>query len=146
MAKTPVNARTETVEAYLKALPKNVRETLEKLRQTIKKAAPKSEEKIWYHIPSYMYKGPLVHFAAFKDHCSLIGVNRNMIASLAKELEHFRTTGTTIHFTPDHPIPATIVRKIVKTRMKQNEERIAIKQASDTSKKAPSRKKIISGF
>ena len=112
----------KTVDEYLEKVPDNMRDMLEKLRQTIRKAAPKAEEIISYQIPTYKYLGPLVHFAAFKDHCSFVVINKDILKTLEKELQLFKTTGTTIHFTPAKPLPASLVQKIVKIRIKDNEE------------------------
>ena len=112
----------KTVDEYLERVPDNMRDMLEKLRQTIRKAAPKAEEIISYQIPTYKYLGPLVHFAAFKDHCSFVVINKDILKTLEKELQLFKTTGTTIHFTPAKPLPASLVQKIVKIRIKNNEE------------------------
>ena len=112
----------KTVDEYLEMVPADMKNMLEKLRQTIQKAAPKAEEIISYQIPTYKYLGPLVHFAAFKDHCSLVIINKAILKTLEKELLLYKTTGTTIHFTPAKPLPASLVQKIVKIRIKDNEE------------------------
>ena len=119
----------KTVDDYIKALPGDFRSMLEKLRQVIKKAAPKAEEIISYQIPTYKYKGPLIHFAAFKDHCSLIVINKQIIKTFEKELKDYKTTGTTIHFTAAKPLSSSLVQKIVKIRIKENEEREIAKKA-----------------
>ena len=98
----------KTVDEYLERVPDNMRDMLEKLRQTIRKAAPKAEEIISYQIPTYKYLGPLVHFAAFKDHCSFVVINKDILKTLEKELQLFKTTGTTIHFTPSSSTVAPI--------------------------------------
>lgn len=131
MAKT-LHVPAKTVDEYIKALPEDFRIALETLRRAILKAAPNAEEIISYQIPTYKYKGPLVHFAAFKDHCSLIIINKNIIGIFKKELTGYKTTGTTIHFTPDKPLSSTLVQKIVKIRMKENEEREAAKKSANT--------------
>ena len=112
----------KTVDEYLEKVPDNMRDLLEKLRQTIRKAAPKAEEIISYQIPTYKYLGPLVHFAAFKDHCSLVVINKSILKTFEKELQLYKTSGTTIHFTAAKPLPASLVQKIVKIRIKDNEE------------------------
>lgn len=112
----------KTVDEYLEKVPDNMRDLLEKLRQTIRKAAPKAEEIISYQIPTYKYLGPLVHFAAFKDHCSLVVINKSILKTFEKELQLYKTAGTTIHFTAAKPLPASLVQKIVKIRIKDNEE------------------------
>ncbi|MCW3119372.1 MAG: hypothetical protein JWM28_3454 [Chitinophagaceae bacterium] len=119
------DTRAKTVDEYLQALPDDMRTMLEKLRLTIQSAAPKAEELISYQIPTYKYRGALVHFAAFKNHCSFIAASKNVIKIFSKELQDFKTSGTTIRFTPDQPLPAALVKKIVKTRIKENEERTA---------------------
>ena len=119
----------KTVDDYIKALPGDFRSMLEKLRQVIKKAAPKAEEIISYQVPTYKYKGPLIHFAAFKDHCSLIVINKQIIKTFEKELKDYKTTGTTIHFTAAKPLSSSLVQKIVKIRITENEEREIAKKA-----------------
>jgi uncharacterized protein YdhG (YjbR/CyaY superfamily) len=116
------------VDAYLAALPKMQRVTLEKLRKTIRAAAPEAQEVISYRMPAYKYRGPLVFFAAFKNHLSLYGVSRSTVESFRGELEPFEISGTTIHFSTDKPLPPALVKKLVKARMKENEERAASKK------------------
>lgn len=115
-------APAKTVDEYLERLPADMKNILEKLRQTIRKAVPKAEELISYQIPTYKYLGPLIHFAAFKDHCSLVVINKSILKTFEKELQLYKTTGTTIHFTLAKPLPASLVQKIVKLRIKDNEE------------------------
>jgi 3-methyladenine DNA glycosylase AlkD/uncharacterized protein YdhG (YjbR/CyaY superfamily) len=116
------------VAEYLKPLPSTVKKTLQQLRKSIKTAAPNSEEVISYQIPSYKQNGALVHFAAFPKHCSFFVVSKNILRMFQKELREFKTSGTTIHFTPDKPIPSSLVAKIVKIRVNENEERVAVKE------------------
>ena|ERR1700754_3079152 len=129
MKKTDENFPAKDVDEYLYELPETMRAVLEKVRRSIQAAAPESEELISYRIPTYKYMGPLVHFAAFKDHCSLIVVNKSIMEIFREELSSYKTTGTTIHFTPDKPLPAALVRKIVKTRIRENKERHAAGKA-----------------
>jgi uncharacterized protein YdhG (YjbR/CyaY superfamily) len=112
------------LDSYLSPLPAKVRTTLEKLRKTIKAAAPKAEERISYQIPAYRYHGPLVFFAAFKNHCSLFVASKTVLKAFTGELAPYDVSGTTIHFSADHPLPAALVRKIVKARIKENEARV----------------------
>jgi uncharacterized protein YdhG (YjbR/CyaY superfamily) len=115
----------ETVDEYLKPLPAKVKKSLQQLRTTIKVAAPSAEEIISYRIPTYKLNGALVHFAAFANHCSFFVVSKKIITMFEKELSDFKTSGTTIQFDPENPIPATLVTKIVKIRLRENEERVA---------------------
>src|SRR5215211_4749066 len=121
-------APAKNVDEYLDTLPEKVQIVLEKLRQSIKETAPKAEEVISYQIPGYKYYGPVVFFAAFKNHCSLFAVGKHILKIFAKELEPFKIAGTTIHFTHDKPLPVLLVKKIVKLRVKENEERNAAKK------------------
>ncbi len=111
----------KNVDEYLQSLPNEERIVLEKVRKHILTTAPKAEEVISYQIPLYKYLGHLIGFAAFKEHCSLFIVNKSILKIFEKELEQFHTTGTTIHFTPKKPLPVTLIKNIIKERMKQNE-------------------------
>ena len=111
------------VDGYLAALPKEARVTLEKLRKTIKAAAPKAEEAISYQIPTFKYHGPLVFFAAFKNHRSFYVVSKSIMETFSNELKPYDTSGTTIHFSAENLLPATLVKRIVKARIEENELR-----------------------
>lgn len=131
MKKTAVN---KSVDEYLRALPVAERTTLEKLRQTIKAAAPKAEETISYGMPAYKHFGMLVYFAAFNDHCSFFA-GKSIMKIFEKELEPFKDNVATIRFTTDKPLPDELVKKIVKRRVIENEEKAAAKK-SDENKSA----------
>jgi len=108
------------VDAYLAALPKNQRAALEKLRKTIRAAAPKAEEVISYGIPAFYYQGyGLVWYAAWKSHCSLYPIS----GAIKRELKGYDTAKGTIRFAVDEPLPATLVRKLVKARIAENTKR-----------------------
>lgn len=109
------------VNEYLAALPEDQRLVLEGVRRAIKSAAPQAEERISYRVPTYKYHGPLVAFFAATRHCSLVTMSESVVATFRGELAGFEVSGTTIHFTPEHPLPAALVRKIVKARRKENE-------------------------
>ncbi len=116
------------VDAYLAAVPKELRTVLEDLRKAIKAAAPKAEEVISYQIPTYKYHGPLVHFMARERQCSFITVNKEVLKEFKNELAGFDISGTTIHFTAEHPLPAALVKKIVKARIAENKAQAKLKQ------------------
>ncbi|WP_414470174.1 iron chaperone [Methanobacterium sp. ACI-7] len=119
---TEDNKKPETVDDYLASVSKKDREVLENLRNTIKSAAPQSEEVISYGIPTYKYKGPLVHFAAFKNYLSFYGINKSLLDTFKDELKDYKISGTTVHFTAEKPLSEEFVRKIVKKRIEENEE------------------------
>ena len=111
----------EAVDAYLEKVPEPQRTTLEKIRQAIRSSAPKeAEETICYSPPAFYYKGPLVAYGSFKDHCSLFPMAGGMNEAIA-ELSNYDTSKGTIRFPVDKPLPATIVKKIVKARVAFNE-------------------------
>lgn len=112
-----------TVEAYLAAVPAPERAALEKLRATIRAAAPGSVEVISYQIPTFKLNGGLVAFAAFKNHCSFFPMSAALINAHAKELEAYETSKGTIRFTIDRPLPAALVKKLVKARIAENEQK-----------------------
>lgn len=114
---TPV---PKNINEYLIALPAEVSAVLEKLRQTIKQAAPEAEEVISYSMPAFKYHGMLVYFAAFKDHCSFFPGNAGLIDTMKEELKAYKTSKGTIQFTVQKPLTASLVKKIVKARMQEN--------------------------
>jgi uncharacterized protein YdhG (YjbR/CyaY superfamily) len=120
-------APAQTVDDYLAALPEDVRDALEKLRTVIKAAAPKATEVISYQIPMYKHHGMLVGFAAFKDHCSFFP-GAKPLATYKDELRAYKTSKGTIRFPIDQPLPAALVKKIVKSRIAENEQRAAEKE------------------
>jgi uncharacterized protein YdhG (YjbR/CyaY superfamily) len=110
------------VDEYLAGVPKEARATLEKLRKTIKAAAPMASEVISYQMPMYKHHGMLIGFAAFKDHCSIFPGSAVMDAH-KEELKRYDTSKGTIRFPAGKPLPATLVRKLVKARIEENEAR-----------------------
>jgi uncharacterized protein YdhG (YjbR/CyaY superfamily) len=120
------------VDAYLDALPEKQKSALTHLRKIIRETAPTAEEVISYGMPAYKYHGMLVYFAAFKKHCSLFAVNNDVFE---EELLDYKTSKGTIQFLPEKTLPDELVRKIVKFRMKANEENTAMKQMMKKSGK-----------
>jgi uncharacterized protein YdhG (YjbR/CyaY superfamily) len=119
----------KNVDEYLMGYPEKVQVALEKVRTAIKTAVPKAEEKISYQIPTYKLNGFLVGFGAFKNHCSFFAMSYRVIKQFHAELAPFETSGTTIHFHPEKPLPATLIRKLVKARILENEMRVKKKTA-----------------
>jgi len=117
----------KTVDEYLAQVPDDARATLEKLRRTIKLAAPQAVEVISYRIPMFKHHGMLVAFAAFKDHCSFFP-GSGVMEAYKEELKNYKTSKGTIRFTLSKPLPASLVKKLVKARLKQNEAKAARKK------------------
>jgi uncharacterized protein YdhG (YjbR/CyaY superfamily) len=114
-------AAPASVEDYLAALPEEPRAALEKLRKTIKAAAPAATETISYQMPTFKLRGRfLVSYAAYKNHCSLFPATEAMFEGFGEELKPYFSGKGTIRFTTDKPLPSALVRKIVKTRIEEN--------------------------
>jgi len=110
-----------TFDEYLASVPESARPTLLELRSIILSAVPAdAAETISYRMPAIRYKGVLLWFAAFSSHCSLFPTAAVMEA-FKKELKGFATSKGTIRFPADRPLPAALVRKIVKARVAQVE-------------------------
>jgi uncharacterized protein YdhG (YjbR/CyaY superfamily) len=118
------------VESYLVRCPEPHRTTLEKLRATIRSVVPKeATETISYGMPSFQYKGGLVAYGAFKGHCSFFPMSGRLVEDFADELKAYKTSKGTIQFAVDKPLPAALVKKIVKARIAQNEAKKAYVRA-----------------
>ena len=107
------------VDEYVASFPPDVRERLEKVRETIRKAAPKAEEKISYKMPAFMLNGVLVYFAAYKNHIGFYPRN-TAIKKFRKELAPYVGAKCTVRLPFDQPIPAGLISKIVKFRVAEN--------------------------
>ena len=117
------NGATKTVDQYLAAVPEPARTTLNKIRATIRSAAPpEATETISYGIPAFRHKGVLVWFAAFANHCSLFPTAA-IIEKFKSELKAYTISKGTIQFPTDKPLPAALVKKMVKARVAQIENK-----------------------
>jgi uncharacterized protein YdhG (YjbR/CyaY superfamily) len=119
-----MDAIPKTVDDYLAGVPEPARGTLSKIRSTIRSVVPpETTEAISYQIPTFKYKGSLVAFAAFSNHCSLFPMNSSLIVAFKDELKGYETSKGTIRFPVDKPLPATLVKKLVKARIAENEHK-----------------------
>src|SRR5436190_21616702 len=112
----PLRPNPRTIDDYLATVSADQRAALEQLRKTIRIAAPKAEECISYGIPAYRQNGMLVGFGATTKHCAFYLMSSSTLADLETELERYDTSKSTIRFQPDDPLPAGLVRKLVKAR------------------------------
>jgi uncharacterized protein YdhG (YjbR/CyaY superfamily) len=111
------------VDEYLAGVPESARSTLIKLRAAIRSAVPReATETISYRMPAFKYKGMLVWFAAFSNHCSLFP-GSSVIEAFQNELKGFSISKGTIHFPTDKPLPTALIKKLVKARVAQNESK-----------------------
>lgn len=113
---------SRAVDKYLARVPEPARTTLNKVRAAIRSVVPTgATEAIGYRIPTFRYKGALLAYAAFSDHCSLFPMSLAVMAAFKNELKGFSTSKGTIHFSLDKPLPATLVKKLVKARIAEKE-------------------------
>lgn len=117
-----------TIDEYLAAVTDEQRVALEKLRKTIRAAAPQAEECISYGLAAFRQNGMLVGFGATPNHCAFYLMSGSMVDEFADELERYDTSKGTIRFQPNRPLPATLVRKLVKARLAENEAKHASKK------------------
>jgi uncharacterized protein YdhG (YjbR/CyaY superfamily) len=113
----------KNIDEYLAGVPEPARSTLNKIRATIRSAAPREAvETISYRMPAFKYQGVLVWFAAFSNHCSFFPT-ASVIEAFKNELNRFSISKGMIQFPIDKPLPAALVKKMVKMRVAQNESK-----------------------
>ncbi len=121
-------SKPKTIDEYLARLKPEQRVVLEKLRQTIHAAAPGAEEYIGYGLAGFKFNGrPLVYFGAWENHCALYAASPAVQKKFQKELKGFKISKGTIKFTPEKPLPLTLVKKLVKARIAENKARTKAK-------------------
>ncbi len=114
------------IDEYILQFPNDVQVLLEKVRATIKKAAPDAEEKISYQIPTFTLNGNLVHFAAFKHHIGFYPGAAG-IKEFEDALSSYKSAKGSVQFPLDKPMPLGLITKIVKFRVKQARQKTAKK-------------------
>jgi len=118
------NSISTNIDEYLADVPEPARGTLQKIRAAIRSAVPpEAAEAITYRIPTFKYNGALVAFAAFSHHCSFFPMSYAVIGAFKNELKAFEVSKGTIRFPVDKPLLATLVKKMVKARIVENERR-----------------------
>ena len=114
MARTP-----KSIDEYLAALNDDKRTALEKLRKT-KAAAPNAEGCISYQLAAFRHNGMLVAFGARPNHCAFYLMSSSTLEAFKDELKGYDTSKGTIRFQADNPLPAGLVRRLVKARIAEN--------------------------
>ncbi|MBI5649060.1 MAG: DUF1801 domain-containing protein [Chloroflexi bacterium] len=112
-------ATPKNIDEYIAGFSPEVQAILEKIRLTIRKAAPDAKEKISYQMPTFTLNGNLVHFASFKNHIGFYPVPSG-IEKFKKELAGYASGKGSVQFPLDQPIPYGLISKIVKFRVKEN--------------------------
>lgn len=116
-----MRTKPTTIDEYLAGLSDDKRAALERLRKTIKAAAPKAEECISYRLPAFRLQGKiLVAFGATANHCAFYPMSGSTVEAFKDELKLYDTSKGTIRFQANQPLPAALVRKLVKARIAKN--------------------------
>jgi len=115
-------SQIENIDDYMAGFPDDIREKLESIRKTIRKAAPKAEEAIKYGMPTFTLEGNLVHFAAFKNHIGFYPAPQGLL-EFRKELAAYQGSKGAVRFPLDKPVPLGVITKIVRFRVKMNLEK-----------------------
>lgn len=114
----------KAVEEYLARVPETARNTLNQVRATIRSAVPpEATEGLSYGMPAFRYKGALVGYAAHENHCGFYPMNPAVIVALKDELKSYETSKGAIRFAIDKPLPAKLLKKMVKMRIAENEQK-----------------------
>ena len=122
-----LKATIASIDEYIAEFPKDIREMLEKVRNTIGKAAPDAEETINYGIPTFTLNGNLVHFAGYKKHIGLYPTPSG-VRAFKEELSDYECAKGSIKFPTDKPIPYRLITKIVEYRVEENLARAKTKK------------------
>jgi uncharacterized protein YdhG (YjbR/CyaY superfamily) len=122
MARKSVKTKCKTIDEYLaRVRDDEKRDALQNLRKTIRAAAPNASECISYGVPAFRVNGTLVAgFAAASGHCAYFPMSGSLVAAHAEDLKDYETSKGTIRFHPGHPLPARLVRTLVKARIAED--------------------------
>jgi len=115
-----------TVNDYIAASESHVKKPLQQVREAIRSAAPKAEEIISYQMPAYKQNGMVVFFAGYKNHIGFYPTASG-IENFKNEIAKYKWSKGAIQFPLDKPLPLSLIKKIVKFKLKENEEKAALK-------------------
>ena len=118
-----MKSKYTTIDEYLATVSDEKRTALERLRKQIRRIVPQAEECIYYQIPTFRLHGVLVGFGAAAKHCSFYPMSAATVKAHSELLRGFDTSKGTIRFAANKPLPAALVRKLVKARIAENLER-----------------------
>jgi len=115
------------IDKYIAGFPAEVQKTLQRIRVTIRKAAPDAEETIKYQMPTFVLHGNLIHFGAYKKHIGIYPVPRG-VPEFKDDLAVYDGEKSTARFPLDEKIPYELITRIVKFRVKNNVEKAGAKK------------------
>ena len=120
-------ASPNSIDAYIAGFPKDIQVILAKIRGIVREAAPEAQEAIKYQIPTFVLNGNLVHFAAFQNHIGFYPTPSG-IEQFKDALSAYHSAKGSVQFPLDSPIPYTLIKKIVKFRVNENNTKSRSKQ------------------
>ena len=121
------NTKPQNIDEYIEQFPADIQEILQKLRGTIREAAPEAKEKISYQLPTFALGGNLVHFAAYKNHIGFYPTPSG-IEGFENELSPYESSKGAVRFPIDQPLPLELIGRIVKFRVEENLEKAKAKK------------------
>jgi uncharacterized protein YdhG (YjbR/CyaY superfamily) len=124
----------KNIDEYIASFPADIQEILKELRAIIRKAAPGAEETISYQMPTFVLKGNLVHFAAYKNHIGFYPTPSG-IETFKDEISIYKWAKGSVQFPIDKPLPLSLISKMVEFRVKENLDKDIIKQMKKNKKK-----------
>jgi len=116
-----------TIDEYISSFPKNIQKILREIKRSLREAAPEAEEAISYQIPTFKLNGNLVHFAAFKNHIGFYPGSK-AINMFKKEIASYKSSKGAIQFPIDKAMPLTLIKKIVRYRVKESSSMVKKKR------------------
>jgi uncharacterized protein YdhG (YjbR/CyaY superfamily) len=122
--KTP---SAKNIDEYIAGFPRDVQETLQRIRAIIRDAAPDAEEAIKYQIPTFVLHGNLVHFAAFRNHIGFYPTS-SAIAAFSGPLTGYESAKGSVQFPLNKSVPFALIRKMVEFRVKESRAKMATKK------------------
>lgn len=117
-----------SIDEYIAMQKDEFKPMLENLRMIIRSASPKAEELISYQVPSFKFRYMLVGFGVNKKYVSLYTMSPPLVKAMKKDLKDVKLSGTTLHFSPEEKLPVTLIKKIVKARIKENQARAEVRE------------------
>lgn len=123
MCDVAVQRKPSTINEYLRSVPEDRRRALEDLRAKIRSIIPGAEECISYRLPAFRLNGVVVAgFCATSKGCSYFPFSGSTLKTLARDLTQYDQTKSSLHFSPDKPLPTVLVRKLIKARIAETTE------------------------
>lgn len=119
--------KPSSIDAYIAGFPKQIQDILQQVRHTVTKAAPGAQETIKYDMPTFTFKGNLVHFAAFKKHIGFYPAPTGDPA-FEKDLAPYKTGRGSVQFPYNKPLPLELITRIVKLNVQRNTKKVSEKK------------------